>query len=93
MIYPQYSKFTDIFSLNSGGNLLDIYLYMRTMWLRGIMAIQLSNGVWAATCACEIFAVAVAVTFLIVFRHRYGYALIRKKEKPQNSEENSKDCI
>lgn len=89
---------SSMFTALNNGLISGIISFLRTLVFQVTAVIVLPifwglDGVWAATCVGDTFAVAVAVTFLIVFRHRYGYALIRKKDKPQNSDENYKETI
>ena len=86
---------SSMFTALNNGLISGIISFLRTLVFQVTAVIVLPifwglDGVWAATCVGDIFAVAVAVTFLVVFRYKYGYALIRKKV-PQNSYENHTD--
>ena len=76
---------SSMFTALNNGLISGIISFLRTLVFQVVALIVLPmfwglDGIWAATCACEIFAVAVSVIFLTVFRHKYGYALIRKKQ-------------
>lgn len=94
---------SSMFTALNNGLISGIISFLRTLvfQITALMVLPMIwglDGVWAATCVGDIFAVAVSVVFLVVFRHKYGYALIRKKEEPskeirKNTDETFTDGI
>ena len=84
---------SSMFTALNNGLISGIISFLRTLVFQVAAVIVLPlfwglDGIWAATCAGDILAVAVSVIFLVAFRHKYGYALVRKKEKVQNPDKN-----
>ncbi len=76
---------SSLFTALNNGLISGIISFLRTLVFQVAAVIVLPifcglDGVWAATCVGDIFAVTVAVSFMIAFRHKYGYALSPEKE-------------
>lgn len=94
---------SSMFTALNNGLISGIISFLRTLVFQvtAVMVLPLFwglDGVWAATCVGDIFAVTVAVIFLIAFRNKYGYALRPEKEQPpeealENTDEIFKDGI
>lgn len=89
---------SSMFTALNNGLISGIISFLRTLIFQVTAVIVLPvfwglDGIWAATCVGDIFAVAVAVIFLIAFRHKYGYALRPKKEQPPEVDSGNTDKI
>lgn len=69
---------SSLFTALNNGLVSGIISFLRTLLFQvaAILIVPMIfglDGVWSATCFAEIFSLAVAVTFIIVFRKKYGY--------------------